>query len=413
VRNFILLGILPVLALVTGCAQAVSGDTEEILVETSPKSAAQCTLQNGRGSWGVLSTPAKVTILRSTTPLSVNCRTGEGWSGSATIPSSVGILAYADAVTVVGAAVETQTGAAYEYPDRLNIPMQAPADARNQRGQFGADGGRFIAPPPETLADRARQNDDNIATRFQTLRVLLDNGLITAEEYNTRRGANLGALLRYSVTPPARDLERAPPQPQALVARLRYLAGAYAEHSITAGEQAAERAVILDGLMPAQSVRRADPPPPIKDQLRLAAEIGRIERLLTAHVITDKEAAGERAKVTGLLDSAVASEEAAARAAMGAAVTLAPVPAPASGVGIALSTHSSETQARRIWAGLQKVYPAELGKLKLALKKVPRPHRPSYWRITAGPVADYATATALCKTLSKQGVACEAASFGE
>jgi len=412
VRKFRLLGLLLVSGLVTGCAQVISGDTEEILVETSPKSAAQCTLQNGRGSWGVLSTPAKATILRSTTPLNVACRTAEGWNGSATIPSSVGALAYADAVTVVGAAVETQTGAAYEYPNRLNIPLQAPADLRNPRGQFGADGGRFIAPPPETVADRSRQNDDNVATRFQTLRVLLDDGLITAEEYNSRRGANLGALLRYGVAPPARDLERPAPPPQALVARLRYLAAAYAEHSISAAEQASERTVILDGLLPLQSIRRADPPPPIKDQLQLAAEIGRIERMLTAHVITEKEAAGERVRITQALDSANQAEEAAARAASGmAAVSL--MPAPVSGVGIALSTHSSEAQAKRIWAGLQKVYPAQLGSLKLALKKVPRPHRPSHWRITAGPVADYATATALCKTLSKQGNACEATSFGE
>jgi hypothetical protein len=412
VRNFKLLGILSLVALLAGCAQVISGDTEDILVETSPKSAAQCTLQNARGSWGVLSTPAKVTLLRSTTPLNVNCRTAEGWTGSATIPSSVDPLAYADAVTIVGAAVETQTGAAYDYPERLNIPLQAPADARNQRTQYGADGGRGVPPPPEIVADRARQADDNVAIRFQTLRILLDNSLITAEEYNSRRSANLGALLRYGMAPAARDLDRPPPPPQQLVARLRYLAAAYAEHSISAGEQAAERAVILDGLMPAQPLKRADPPPPIKDQLQLAAEIGRIERMLTAHVITDKEAAGERAKVTGLLDSAVAAEEAAARAANGIAAT--PLaPAPSSGIGIALSTHSSQAQAKRIWAGLQKVYPAELGSLKLAIKTVPRPHRPPYYRITAGPVADYSTATALCKTLSKQGTACEATSFGE
>jgi hypothetical protein len=85
----------------------------------------------------------------------------------------------------------------------------------------------------------------------------------------------------------------------------------------------------------------------------------------------------------------------------------------ASGVGVALSTLPTEVQARRIWAGLQKAHPSELGGLKLVLKKVPRPHRPPYYRITAGPVADYSGATALCKTLSRLGVACEATSFGE
>lgn len=406
-----LLGMAMALTLLSGCAQVVSGDTQEVLIETAPKSAAQCTLQNGRGSWAVLSTPATVRLMRSTTPLNVSCRTAEGWTGGVTVESKVGYLAYADAVSLVGAAVDTQSGAAYDYPDRLTIALQAPVDPKIPRPIFGAEGGRGVPPPLESEAERARQADDNVATRFQTLRVLLDNGLITAEEYNSRRGANLGALLRYSLTAPARDLERPAPPPQQLVQRLRYLGVAYAEHNISAAEQAAERSIILDGLLPLQSIRRADPPAPIRDQLQMAAEIGRIERLLTAHVITDKEAAGERTKVRQLLDSAIAAEDAAARAAAG-------TPRPialglSSGVGVALSTHSSEKQARRIWAGLQKTYPTELGGLHLSLQKVPRPHRPSHYRITAGPVADGMAAAALCKSLSRHGVACETTSFGE
>jgi len=144
----------------------------------------------------------------------------------------------------------------------------------------------------------------------------------------------------------------------------------------------------------------------------MAAEIGRIERLLTAHVITAKEADAERAKVRQLLETSIAAEEAAARAAAGVTqVSLTSVPS--SGIGIALATLPTEAQARRIWAGLQKVHPAELGNLKLSLKKVPRPHRPPYYRITAGPVADYSSATALCKLLSRQGDVCEATSFAE
>jgi hypothetical protein len=407
VRNSTILGLLSVVVMLSGCAQVISGDSQDVTVDSAPHTGAQCNLQNGRGSWWVKATPATVTVTRSSSPLTVNCQGDDGWKGSASVPSNVSYLGYADAVSLVGGAVDLQSGAAYEYPEKIMVTLAGPTSRT-----FGAEGGRSIAAPLDPMADRARWQDDNIATRFQTLRVLLDEGLITADEYNTRRGANLGALLRYSMTLPSRDLERAAPPPQQLVSRLRYLAAAYAEHSITAGEQAAERSTILDGLLPASAIRRADPPPPIKDQLQMAAEIGRIERLLTAHVITSKEADAERAKVHQLLEASVASEEAAARAAAGVtAVSLTSVPS--SGVGIALATLPTETQARRIWAGLQKAHPAELANLKLALKKVPRPHRPSYWRITAGPVADYASATALCKILSKQGDVCEATSFTE
>lgn len=406
-----LLGIPLMLALLAGCAQVVSGDTEDILVETQPKSGAQCVLQNGRGSWALLATPASVTLLRSTTPLTVSCRTADGWSGNRTIDSTVSYLAYADAVTLVGGAVDSQSGAAFDYPERVSLILQAPAESGKPRSVFGSDGGRGIAAPLDAAADRARASDDNIATRFQTLRVLLDEGLITADEYNGRRGANIGALLRYSMIPPARDLGRPAPPPAQLVARLRYLAAAYAEHSITAAEQAAERATIMDGLLPLQSIKRADPPPPIRDSLQLAAEIGRVERLRAAMVITEKEAATERAKVTQLLDSAIAAEDAAQRAAAGVALT-SPL-AVSSGVGVALTTFSSEAQAKRAWAALIKAHATELSGLRLSLRKVPRPHRPSHYRITAGPVADYTTATSLCKSLARQGVTCEATSFSE
>jgi hypothetical protein len=299
---------------------------------------------------------------------------------------------------------------AYDYPDHLQIAL-LPVQPQTSRPPFGAEGGRSVPPPLDPLADRARLEDDNVAIRFQTLRLLLDQGLITSEEYNLRRGGNLGALLRYSVTPGGRDLGRPTPPPQQVLARLRYLAAAYAEHSISAAEQAAERSTILDGLLPAAPARRADPPPPIRSDLALAAEIGRIERLRLANVISDKEAAGEKAKVAELLNASVLASETAARAAAGVAV--AGPAASASTIGVALSIHSSQAQARRIWAGLQKVYPEELGRLTLKLKAVPRPHRPSHWRITAGPLPDDNGATALCRTLKRRGVACEPTSLGE
>ena len=392
-----------------GCAQLISGDTQDIVIQTEPRSGAKCIVQNARGNWSVLSTPATVTLLRSTTDLSVACRTDDGWSGGSTTPSEMSALAYAD--LGVGTAVDSLSGAAYDYPDRVTVALAAPPVVDN-RPHFGAEGGRGIGQPLDPAADRARVADDNIATRFQTLRVLLDEGLITREEYNTRRGANLGALLRYSLVPPARDLTRAAPPPQTLVMRLRYLAGAYAEHSISASEQAAEREVILEGLLPARAIRRADPPPPITDEMQMGAEIGRIERFRVANVITDTEAARENAKVAQLLDASFAAADAASRAAAGMAVT--PVSTgPVHGAGVALSTHGSEAQARRAWAGLQKAHPAELGSLKMSLKKIPRPHRPSHYQIVAGPLPDQDAAIALCKSLRRGDLFCDATTYTE
>jgi len=412
VRQFKALGVLLVLSGLTGCAQVISGDTQDIVVQTEPRVGAKCLLQNGRGTWSVLSTPATVTLLRSTTDLSIHCQTDDGWAGGSAARSHMSALAYVDLTPVgLGTAVDSASGAAYDYPDRITVTLMAPPVV-DDRPHFGTEGGRGIGQPIDTAADMARGADDNVATRFQTLRVLLDEGLITRDEYNTRRGANLGALLRYSLTPPARDLTRPAPPPSTLVLRLRYLAGAYAEHSISASEQAAERSAILDGLLPTPILRRADPPPPIIDEMQMAAEIGRIERLKVANVITDAEATKEKAKVKQLLDASVAAADAAARAAAGLAATPAAA-GPVTGAGIALSTHSSEAQARRAWAGLQKAHPTELGTLKLSLKKIPRPHRPTHYQIIAGPLPDNDAAVALCKSLRRGDLPCDTATYSE
>jgi hypothetical protein len=413
------------LAGLTGCADLFSGPTQDVSLATSPKAGARCMLANGEGSWTSQQTPSVVTIASSETALDVSCQTADGWKGQASFPSSP---------------VMSGDGVVHQYPVQLDVAMIPPPP--DPSPTFGLEGGKNISAPLAPIAqnppvfampqaaqpvamtqplaqqidpaaERTRMEDDNVVTRFQTLRVLLDEGLITREEYNARRGANLGALLHYSLVPSARDLIRPAPPPRTLVQRLRYLAAAYAEHSISASEQAAERAVILDGLLPVSSIRRADPPPPITDQMQLGAEIGRIERLRVANVITDAEAAKEKAKAAQLLDASIAAADAAARAAAGMAAMQAARAALNSGIGVALATYSSEAQARRGWAGLQKAHPSELGQLGLSLKKIPRPHRPTHYQIVAGPLPDHDTAVGLCKSLRKSDLFCDAAVFGE
>lgn len=391
-----------------GCADLFSASPQDVFVATPPKAGAYCTLGNAEGSWVASGTPSLVAVEPSATALYVSCRTADGWHGQQAFPPS-------------------DTGNGPQYPDRLEVAMTGPPP---EPTLYGMEGGQNIAPPLDPVvarsvgqpvapmidsaaSDRARLEDDNVATRFQTLRILLDEGLITRDEYNNRRGANLGALLRYSLVPGSRDLTRPAPPPRTLVQRLHYLAVAYAEHSISASEQAAERAVILEGLLPYPVTRRADPPPPIADQMQLGAEIGRIERMRVANVITDAEAAKEKGKAAQLLDASIAAADAAARAAAGMAATQVSAGLPNTGIGIGLSTHTSEGQARRVWAGLQKAHPAELGQLGLSLKKIPRPHRPTHYQIVAGPVADHDTAIGLCKSLRKSDLPCDTAVFGE
>ncbi len=264
-------------------------------------------------------------------------------------------------------------------------------------------------PPPVTGVELGANDDANVILRFQTLRKLLDEGLITRDEYNRRRGVNLGALLRYTAPAPAAGLSRPAPSPEQVVQRLRFLAEAYQERGMTATEQTAERAIILDALLPAVVIRRADPPPPLTDQMQAAAVVGRLERLRAANVITAAEENREKAATFRAVQVHMADAEAAARAAAGMAAM---APAAPTGPGIRLAVYHSESQAHRAWAGMQRAFSTELGDLQAVVSKISlRRHRVAY-RLSAGPLPDPKAALQLCRKLRHYGHSCEVTTLG-
>jgi tetratricopeptide (TPR) repeat protein len=278
----------------------------------------------------------------------------------------------------------------------------------------GAGSGRYVEPPTQAAllsvrpppsvnpGDLGVPEDSNVILRFQTLRRLLDEGLITRDEYNQRRGANLGALLRYTAPPPAADLGRPAPAPERVVDRMRFLVAAYEEKSISAREQMAERTAILDALLPVTAIKRADPPAPVTDQLQAAAVSGRLERLRSANVITGEEIVREKDAVSRAVQTYMAQAEAAARAAAG----MVSPPAKPSGPGIRLASYRSEQQALAAWANLQKRYPTQLGALQPVVEKIAERRRGTLYRLSAGPLADGKTAAAVCRALRRQDPSC-------
>ncbi len=93
--------------------------------------------------------------------------------------------------------------------------------------------------------------------RFKTLQVLLDNGLITRDEFDERRSANLGAVLPYVATPPAANLDLPAPSPSEVVDRMKSLVTAYQAKSISAVQLQTERGIILEALLPGPAAKRA------------------------------------------------------------------------------------------------------------------------------------------------------------
>ncbi len=261
-----------------------------------------------------------------------------------------------------------------------------------------------VKPPPEvTAAEMGVASDAAVVARFQTLRQLLDQGLITNDEYIQRRGANLGALLPYTAPPSSMAMTRPSPAPDEVINRLNTLSNLYKNHEITADSLAVERNFILDRLMPANAVERAPPPPPVTDDMAVAAIIGRLQRLRDARVITEREATRERSTVEQQLALYKAQAEAAARAAAGMnGGSMSPA-----GQGVHLASYSNQKQAETAWASLQKRFPDQLGSLKPSIKRIVLRHGRVYYRLSAGPLADRKAASAVCRALSRRHQFCE------
>lgn len=97
---------------------------------------------------------------------------------------------------------------------------------------------------------------ENISQRFEILKRLYDEGLVTNTEYDTRRRENLGALLPLTQDPPAAGLARPAPDADAVMGRLGDLGRSFEQGVVSPVAHAEERRAILDALLPADPARR-------------------------------------------------------------------------------------------------------------------------------------------------------------
>ncbi|WP_439889863.1 hypothetical protein ACS7SF_11235 [Ralstonia sp. 25C] len=113
---------------ITGCASIVSGTNQVVSVETRkndvPVTGANCKLVNSKGTYYV-TTPGTVTIHRAYGDLSVRCDKDEMAAGLATVKSTTKAMAFGNVLFggAIGVAVDTSSGAAYDYPDVIMVRM--------------------------------------------------------------------------------------------------------------------------------------------------------------------------------------------------------------------------------------------------------------------------------------------------
>lgn len=263
---------------------------------------------------------------------------------------------------------------------------------------------------PAPMMGRFADADANVFARFKTLAALRDQGLVTQDEYQTRRQANIGALLPQTSPPPATGLDRPVPTAEQVSGRLRAIGRALEMRAMTIGQHAAERGMILDALVPAAPVAVANPAPPPQGLMEAADGVRRLELLKNEALISSDEYAKERAAIeSAMMPKAPPMAKAAAPAAEAKEPVAKSGPQPA----VHLASYRSPKEADRGWAQLRRAYRELIGSLEPEVTKVDLgPGKGVYYRLKAGPLENPGAADALCRKLKTRRQYCEPSLMG-
>jgi hypothetical protein len=114
----------------TGCADMFDGTSQTLSIQTKTPTfqdvaGAQCQLSNNKGTW-MTAAPGIVTVHRSYDPISVACSAPGYLVHAGSADSTTKNLVWGNLVFggIIGAAVDIGTGAAYDYPSMIIVPLQ-------------------------------------------------------------------------------------------------------------------------------------------------------------------------------------------------------------------------------------------------------------------------------------------------
>ena len=259
----------------------------------------------------------------------------------------------------------------------------------------------------------------SIMGRFRILRKLLDEELITPDEYIQRRNSNVGAMLPLTGGAPATGLDRPIPDDNQVADRLRMLKASIEAREMQPSEAASERGIILDALLPTKSRTRAVPPPPPADMLEVADAVGRLERFRTQDLISPDELQKEKAALNQVLDKRLADQPSVAEAsglkygmpAKPVPLVVQPAPMPMQTApmtkavkwSVALGSAGDEEEAKTLAAQIKDKFPEELGNKVLTVHK----GDDNKWQVVSA-MSSKDQARRLCKTLRLHRQSCEA-----
>lgn len=115
-----------------GCASITTGQNQPLSLETVPCRGATCKLTNDKGTWFVNGTPGTVTVQRAYGDMIVICEKDDYKSNPTIVSSATKGMAFGNILAggIIGAAIDAGTGAAYDYPAVISVPMICTGDPK-------------------------------------------------------------------------------------------------------------------------------------------------------------------------------------------------------------------------------------------------------------------------------------------
>ena len=339
------------------------------------------------------------------------------WSNISTRPASQIAsvnLSLLDSGNVTSAMSSAAAGGGSRQPGVL-APPAPPMPRVSAASSSSVMLGRSPAPAAPSAARAAAPAigkfvgaDANVISRFATIRALRDQGLVTQQEFNARRRANIGALTPQTAPPPSAGLDRPVPTTEQITGRLRAIGRALEMRAISVTQHAAERNMILDALMPSAPVVVANPMAPPRGLMEAADAVRRLEQLRDTGYLSSDEYAKERQAIEKAVQPkqpppapvAMASKEARSKP---REMMKSGGPSP----GIHLASFRSRKQAKWGWKQIKRTHKAILDGLEHQVVRVNLGNKGTYYRLKAGPLKDAAAAKAMCHKLKRRRQFCE------
>lgn len=263
---------------------------------------------------------------------------------------------------------------------------------------------------PQAVIGKFADADANIVSRFATTRALRDQGLITQQEFASRRRANIGALLPLTSPPPSAGLDRPVPSTEQITGRLRAIGRALEMRAISVTQHSAERNMILDALMPSAPVVVENPGAPPSGLMQAADAVRRLEQLRDGGYITSDEYVKERQAIESALQPAPPKM---------APVAMAPAPvkpnakaSSGSRPAVHLASYRTRKSADRGWAKIKRANKKLLGGLEHEISRVNLGKKGTYYRVKAGPFKSAKAAKQICRKLKRRRQFCEPTMMG-